>query len=176
MTIGDGAFDIEDLKYLRSLAAVKSVTHGRIRYTEEFKHECMRRYREGESPASIFREAGLDSALIGYKRIERCIARWKREYGLDKVKAFSRARNDHDDTPSGAEHPSSSQEQWKGARRGDMFPFQGRGFDIRDRLIVQQVNRIEELEDEVAYLKEKIASLDTFDEYPEHGPDDNRDR
>ena len=25
----------------------------------------------------MFREAGLDPALIGYKRIERCLARWR---------------------------------------------------------------------------------------------------
>ena len=26
-----------------------------------------------------FREAGLDPKIIGYKRVERCIARWKAE-------------------------------------------------------------------------------------------------
>ena len=30
-------------------------------------------------PAAIFREAGLDPKIIGYKRVERCIARWKAE-------------------------------------------------------------------------------------------------
>ena len=34
---------------------------------------------EGGSPAAIFREAGLDPKIIGYKRVERCIARWKAE-------------------------------------------------------------------------------------------------
>ncbi|MFR1605449.1 MAG: hypothetical protein ACLSUZ_02065 [Bifidobacterium pseudocatenulatum] len=29
--------------------------------------------------AAIFREAGLDPKIIGYKRVERCIARWKAE-------------------------------------------------------------------------------------------------
>lgn len=28
---------------------------------------------------AIFREAGLDPKIIGYKRVERCIARWKAE-------------------------------------------------------------------------------------------------
>ncbi len=37
----------------------------------------MERYYAGESPAAIFREAGLDPSLIGYKRIERSIARWR---------------------------------------------------------------------------------------------------
>lgn len=39
----------------------------------------MERYAVGESPAGIFREAGLDPALIGYKRIERAIARWRKD-------------------------------------------------------------------------------------------------
>lgn len=46
---------------------------------KEFRDDCMRRYAEGGSPAAIFREAGLDPKIIGYKRVERCIARWKAE-------------------------------------------------------------------------------------------------
>ena len=48
-------------------------------YSKEFRDDCMRRYAEGGSPAAIFREAGLDPKIIGYKRVERCIARWKAE-------------------------------------------------------------------------------------------------
>ncbi|WP_225433027.1 hypothetical protein [Bifidobacterium saimiriisciurei] len=70
-------FTNDEITYLRSLRAVARVANGRIRYTEAFKRDCMRRYAAGESPAKIFRDAGLDSSLIGYKRIERCIARWR---------------------------------------------------------------------------------------------------
>ena len=49
------------------------------RSPKEFRDDCMRRYAEGGSPAAIFREAGLDPKIIGYKRVERCIARWKAE-------------------------------------------------------------------------------------------------
>lgn len=66
-------------KYLGSLDAVESVTQYRICYSKEFRDDCMRRYAEGGSPAAIFREAGLDPKIIGYKRVERCIARWKAE-------------------------------------------------------------------------------------------------
>ena len=47
----------------------------------------MRRYAEGGSPAAIFREAGLDPKIIGYKRVERCIARWKAEKAEEAEKA-----------------------------------------------------------------------------------------
>lgn len=72
-----GKFTAKERAYLLTLPAVESVTQGRIFYTEEFKADCMRRYHEGESPARIFAEAGLFSDLIGYKRIERCVARWR---------------------------------------------------------------------------------------------------
>ena len=72
-----GMFSIREIEYLESLPAVERVVNGRIVYTDEFTRECIRRYRAGESPSEIFRRSGMDAALIGYKRIERCIARWK---------------------------------------------------------------------------------------------------
>ena len=73
------AFTAKTRKYLGSLDAVESVTQYRICYSKEFRDDCMRRHAEGGSPAAIFREAGLDPKIIGYKRVERCIARWKAE-------------------------------------------------------------------------------------------------
>ena len=66
------AFTAKTRKYLGTLEY-------RICYSKEFRDDCMRRYAEGGSPAAIFREAGLDPKIIGYKRVERCIARWKAE-------------------------------------------------------------------------------------------------
>lgn len=77
MTSGGGMFSPEEIRYLKSLPAVAEVTAKRITYTDEFKRYCIRRYNEGASPVRLFRDAGLDPALIGYKRIERCIARWR---------------------------------------------------------------------------------------------------
>lgn len=73
------AFTAKTRKYLGTLDAVEAVTQYRICYSKEFRDDCMRRYAEGGSPAAIFREAGLDPKIIGYKRVERCIARWKAE-------------------------------------------------------------------------------------------------
>lgn len=64
----DGKFTAKERSYLASLPAVKSVSASHIRYTDQFRVECMCRYRAGESSAAIFREAGLDPKLIGYKR------------------------------------------------------------------------------------------------------------
>lgn len=67
----------EEIQLLRRLPAVSNVTHTRITYSDMFKQVCTIRYLAGESPTKIFREAGLPPDLIGYKRIERSVARWK---------------------------------------------------------------------------------------------------
>ncbi|OZG60651.1 transposase [Bifidobacterium lemurum] len=73
----DTSFTPEQLEYLRMLPAVKSVNGSHIYYSSQFQKECMRRYAQGERPSKIFRDAGLSPQIIGHKRIERCIARWK---------------------------------------------------------------------------------------------------
>ena len=82
--MNDGKFTAKERAYLASLPAVKSVSPSHIRYTDRFKVEVMCRYNAGESPSAIFREAGLDPKLIGYKRVERCIARWKQQEERNK--------------------------------------------------------------------------------------------
>ena len=74
---GGGPFSMDELQMLRDLPAVANVSKDRITYSNAFKQVCVIRYLAGESPTKIFREAGLPPELIGYKRIERSVARWK---------------------------------------------------------------------------------------------------
>lgn len=135
-----GEFTNEEIAYLRSLPAVSRVTNGRIRYTEDFRRECMRRYAAGESPAKIFHEAGLDSSLIGYKRIERCISRWR-----DSSASASPVENAGEAKDGDAARGFSPSLHLRSGKR-----------DLRDLLIAQQVRRIDELEREVAQLRAQI--------------------
>ena len=75
--LGGGAFNDEEIQLLRGLPAVANVTRERITYSDTFKQMCTIRYLSGESPTKIFREAGLPPDLVGRRRIERCVARWK---------------------------------------------------------------------------------------------------
>lgn len=68
---------MDELQMLRDLPAVANVSKDRITYSNAFKQVCVIRYLAGESPTKIFREAGLPPELIGYKRVERSVARWK---------------------------------------------------------------------------------------------------
>lgn len=49
----------------------------RITYSREFQVRCMAQYLRGNGPTSIFASAGLNPKIVGSKRIERAIARWK---------------------------------------------------------------------------------------------------
>lgn len=52
---------------------------GRIRWAAWFRREVVSRTRAGEGPTRVFREHGLGPEVIGRKRIERCMARWRHD-------------------------------------------------------------------------------------------------
>lgn len=134
-------FSSERMEYLNALPAVASVSGSRIRYADWFKRECVRLDKEGKSPATLFREAGLGPELIGSKRIERCMNRWR-------CKAEKDAWNMNDDEMSSV---SESLELL-----GEAMPGMDGG-RLRDMLIIQQAHYIEELERQVESLRRQYA-------------------
>ena len=150
MTSGGGAFSAEEVAYLKTLPAVADATRNRIIYAESFKVDCVLRYAQGESPVQLFREAGLDPSLIGYKRIECAIARWRRQMNVATTPVKKRAHGRR--TPAGTVNPL-------GAAGGNAaFEAQpiGARSDIRDLLIAQQVRRIDELEHQVNEFSRRL--------------------
>ena len=130
---GVKGFTAGERAYLQSLAAVDEVDgRSRIHYADWFRVGCMRRYRAGEKPVAMFREAGLDPKLIGYKRIERAFARWRH---ADRT------------PPSGA---TAKPNPKPASRLKPTAP----ASDPRDRLIAAQALRIQELEEELRSLKQ----------------------
>ncbi|MBW3089253.1 transposase [Bifidobacterium miconisargentati] len=79
-----GGFTLAEAAYLESLPAVDRVdaVHGRIHYSRDFKRHVAIAYRRGESPTVLFRQAGLDPLMVGYKRIERAVAHWREDRSL----------------------------------------------------------------------------------------------
>ena len=121
-------FTTGERAYLQSLAAVDEVDgRSRIHYADWFRDGCMRRYRAGERPVALFREAGLDPKLIGYKRIERAFARWRYKDRTPTTRETSKALP--------AFKPISP------------------ASDPRDKLISEQALRIQQLEAELRNLK-----------------------
>ncbi|HCH21731.1 HTH domain-containing protein [Bifidobacterium sp. UBA6881] len=78
-------FSQMEIEYLRSLPAVSAVTENRITYARDFQIMCMHRYLNGERPSVIFTSAGLSPSIVGHKRVERNIARWKHDDEIVKA-------------------------------------------------------------------------------------------
>lgn len=127
-------FGERERRYLESLPAVREVRNGRIYYTKAFREQCVRRYMDGESPTALFREAGLDPRLIGSKRIERALARWRQASAS---------------TDGSSARPARKAAPVAGASDGCLG-------DARDHLIASQALRIKELEEQLDQIRQAI--------------------
>lgn len=167
-------FSPEEVEYLRTLPAVVRVTERRITYSDAFKNACVRRYLAGESPVKLFREAGLDPAIIGHKRIERCFARWC-EHALDgdNPSTMWNSENNrgggHSPSNSGvADSPTDKASETAGRPDGVktepraivFHPRKNEQVDMRDLMIYQQVRRIDELERRISELQLELKQCE----------------
>ncbi|QOL35286.1 hypothetical protein BL8807_05405 [Bifidobacterium lemurum] len=156
-------FSAEEVRYLRKLPAVANATRNRIMYSEAFKRSCLRRYFAGESPVKMFREAGLDPSLVGYKRIERCFARWKEQAKKEGVEQYL-AGGDGDDavdfSPESFALDRVRPVRKKNRGGGGIVTASTRMSrdsweEARDLIIAQQAWRIDQLEHRLASMMEQ---------------------
>lgn len=132
------------LQSLKRLPAVRDVSAtGRISYEIAFKRAAVQDYRSGGSPTKFFRRHGLDTSIIGGKRVERCIARWSRNPALC-------AGNDGQTEPrrSDGTRPAAECARTAGIR-GDV--------DDLTAIIVSMSGRINSLERRIHTLEYKTA-------------------
>ena len=159
-----GKFTAKERAYLMSLPAVESVTSERIFYAERFKTECMRRYHEGESPTKIFNDAGLYSSLIGYKRIERCIARWRADERSGRLGGeYETSDMMASNLPGEAVTPRFFDNGANGARNA-RWPVDARAprpvQDVSGLLLMRYESRLRTLEKRIALMAERIDRLE----------------
>ncbi|MBW3090804.1 hypothetical protein KIH81_08985, partial [Bifidobacterium sp. 82T25] len=130
-----------------------------------------RQYALGRRPVSIFRDAGLDPRLVGYKRIERAFARWKQAehepaspWGRPEDGAVSEAADGAGGSvPAGGSSAGVAPVSGRGgtmgglvasaARAGAIPSRAGRAADTRDVLIAQQIHYIQYLERELDRMR-----------------------
>ena len=164
MATAHNLFTLNEAAYLQSLPAVKHVTATRITYEDSFKIECVRRYLQGESARKIFREAGLMPSLIGDKRIERCVARWKTTKSIVDAAIRHNALAEHAEIGSAEERKATETADMQALldsydianaafaavsdnkRKRDMF-------DVRDLIIYQQAQQIRILQNYIARMQ-----------------------
>ena len=141
-------FTPEESAYLSMLPAVTNVSGTRITYAHEFKVACLADYLSGHSPSAFFRQAGLPPSLIGAKRIERCIARWKQDSDLVEEAHLSLESGNVSLFDGKVEAVSPSD-----VTKSVMSLSNSKRYDLRDLVIYQQSLHIHELEQEVARLR-----------------------
>ncbi|MDR1355483.1 MAG: hypothetical protein LBJ43_04425 [Propionibacteriaceae bacterium] len=120
----------------------------------------MTRYQAGEKPSVIFAAAGLDPALIGYKRVERAISRWKeaqRKGSLD-APAPSERRKKHTEKLKqqkqvAVEHQREIRQRHIQVLEEHLAEQKHRDAETKQKLIEQQAKRIRDLETQVQALK-----------------------
>lgn len=164
MATAHSLFTLKEAAYLQSLPAVKHVTATRITYEDSFKIECIRRYLRGESARKIFREAGLMPSLIGDKRIERCVARWKTTKSI--VDAAVRHNTVAESTRIGLAGGQEATEATNMQALLDSYDIANAAFaavsdnkrkrdmfDVRDLIIYQQAQQIRILQDYIARMQ-----------------------
>ena len=91
-------FSDKDIEILSNNKYVLNVSKKAITYTNEFKIHFIAEYNKGKSSRTIFEEAGFDSNMIGFKRIDCSSSRWRKAYkengvlGLDDTRRNSSGR------------------------------------------------------------------------------------
>lgn len=73
-------FSKEAIEKLKRNPYVKRVSEKSITYSDEFKRMFIEKYLRGNTPRTIFIEAGFDVEVIGIKRYEQAAARWISSY------------------------------------------------------------------------------------------------
>lgn len=94
--MGVNYFTDEQVKQLRNNPYVKNVSNKAITYEEGFKEYFIREYENGKNPSLIFKEAGFDTNVLGYRRIDsfskRVRKQNKRIEGFEDQRKYSSGR------------------------------------------------------------------------------------
>ena len=75
-------FNEHERRVLESNPNVSSVSDRAIQYTSEFKIQAVKENLDGKGPAQIFIEAGFDLEMIGIKKAQSALNRWRTTYKI----------------------------------------------------------------------------------------------
>jgi transposase len=73
-------FNEHQRQVLESNPNVSSVSDRAIQYTSEFKIQAVKENLAGKGPSEIFIEAGFDLEVIGIKKAQSALNRWRTTY------------------------------------------------------------------------------------------------
>lgn len=93
-------FSREAIEKLKRNPYVKRVSEKSITYSDEFKRMFIEKYLRGNTPRTIFIEAGFDVEVIGIKRYEQAAARWISSYNKYGIAGVRDTRRENSGRPS----------------------------------------------------------------------------
>ena len=87
-------FKKQEIDKLSKNKYIKSISSKSITYTDEFREYFIIEYLEHHKlPLEIFENVGLDSDIIGHRRIESAANRWKTKYLKDGILSLKDTRS-----------------------------------------------------------------------------------
>ena len=89
-------FTEEEKEELLKNKSISQCSEGSITYSKDFKVKAVKLHEQGLTPATIFRQAGLDPNIVGRDKGKGCLKRWNkvyREKGEKGLTIENRGRN-----------------------------------------------------------------------------------
>ena len=87
-------FKKQEIDKLSKNKYIKSISSKSITYTDEFRKYFIIEYLEHHKlPLEIFENVGLDTDIIGHRRIESAANRWKTKYLKDGILSLKDTRS-----------------------------------------------------------------------------------
>jgi len=109
-------FTEQEIELLKQNKYVQRVGPKGITYTDELKHFAIAKSEEGLFSTEIFELAGFDLSIIGRKRAQLALDRWKRAYKKSGILGLQDARKSKSGRPLERELSLEEQLERKEAR------------------------------------------------------------
>lgn len=100
-------FSDKQVEELRGNPYVDKVSNKAITYSEVFKQHFMHELNQGKFPTQIFREAGLDTQVVGKERIKSFSRRIRKM--ADRIEGFTDLRAQHSGRPQTKERTTDEE-------------------------------------------------------------------
>lgn len=75
-------FTALEIRQLEANPNVLHISEKAITYSPEFKVKALKAYQQGETPQQIFIEAGFQLSIIGNRKPNECLKRWRAAYSV----------------------------------------------------------------------------------------------
>lgn len=104
-------FTAYEIRQLEVNPNVRHVSEKSITYSPEFKLTALEAYRCGKTPQQIFIEAGFQLSIIGNRKPNECLKRWRAAYSEHKESGLLEERRGKGATGRKPNEDLSAEEQ-----------------------------------------------------------------